>query len=313
MIEETENVLVDLAKQNPLIITVQARTALKWTIIEFDAAGLPITGTFRLRVVWNSQRQCVIATHLPDTLQTTTGAKRPSSEESSSSGGEESEEEVSKYPRSEKRIFDGNWFARWPVLLNLQQTWKFRLWTPTMLKFQMDLKQIRNIFQNTWVEVEQATEAVESALLDGDIGTDALFAISTEPDRAILGVMLVSLEGGLEDHDPATPLHLHYFGTRQIRKPIGSAMLMALIYMTVREQIESIDLKTRVLEQYSDEPTKAWRIYRRFGFRPFALRDILNVGAELLAITVNVRPLYTEEILAQFAHDRNFTLSQALL
>ena len=308
-----ERVLVELAKQTPLVIVIDVESVKKWTEIEIDLSTFTTLGKVRLRVAWNSQRQCVVATRLPDRLvQTPTGAKRPSSEESSSSD-EEEEEDVVKYPRSERRIFDGNWFARWPILLDLQRTWNFRLWTPKMLGFQMDLKQIRDLFLNTWVEATQATEAVESALLDGDIETDALFAISTEPDRAILGVMLVSLEGGLDDHDPATPLHLHYFGTRQIKKPIGSAMLMALIEMTIKEQIESIDLKTKILEQYSDEPTKAWRIYRRFGFRPFALRDLVNVGAELLGITVNVRHLYTDEILGQFARDRAFTLSQPLL
>ena len=308
-----ERVLVELAKQTPLVIVIDVESVKKWTEIEIDLSTFTTLGKVRLRVAWNSQRQCVVATRLPDRLvQTPTGAKRPSIEESSSSD-EEEEEDVVKYPRSERRIFDGNWFARWPILLDLQRTWNFRLWTPKMLGFQMDLKQIRDLFLNTWVEATQATEAVESALLDGDIETDALFAISTEPDRAILGVMLVSLEGGLDDHDPATPLHLHYFGTRQIKKPIGSAMLMALIEMTIKEQIESIDLKTKILEQYSDEPTKAWRIYRRFGFRPFALRDLVNVGAELLGITVNVRHVYTDEILGQFARDRAFTLSQPLL
>ena len=308
-----EHVLVELAKQTPLVIVIDVESVKKWTEIEIDLSTFTTLGKVRLRVAWNSQRQCVVATRLPDRLvQTPTGAKRPSIEESSSSD-EEEEEDVVKYPRSERRIFDGNWFARWPILLDLQRTWNFRLWTPKMLGFQMDLKQIRDLFLNSWVEATQATEAVESALLDGDIETDALFAISTEPDRAILGVMLVSLEGGLDDHDPATPLHLHYFGTRQIKKPIGSAMLMALIEMTIKEQIESIDLKTKILEQYSDEPTKAWRIYRRFGFRPFALRDLVNVGAELLGITVNVRHLYTDEILGQFARDRAFTLSQPLL
>ena len=308
-----EHILVELAKQTPLVIVIDVESVKKWTEIEIDLSTFTTLGKVRLRVAWNSQRQCVVATRLPDRLvQTPTGAKRPSSEESSSSD-EEEEEDVVKYPRSERRIFDGNWFARWAVLLDLQRTWNFRLWTPKMLGFQMDLKQIRDLFLNSWVEATQATEAVESALLDGDIETDALFAISTEEDRAILGVMLVSLEGGLDDHDPATPLHLHYFGTRQIKKPIGSAMLMALIEMTIKEQIESIDLKTKILEQYSDEPTKAWRIYRRFGFRPFALRDLVNAGAELLGITVNVRHLYTEEILGQFARDRAFTLSQPLL
>ena len=308
-----EHILVELAKQTPLVIVIDVESVKKWTEIEIDLSTFTTLGKVRLRVAWNSQRQCVVATRLPDRLvQTPTGAKRPSSEESSSSD-EEEEEDVVKYPRSERRIFDGNWFARWPILLDLQRTWNFRLWTPKMLGFQMDLKQIRDLFLNSWVEATQATEAVESALLDGDIETDALFAISTEEDRAILGVMLVSLEGGLDDHDPATPLHLHYFGTRQIKKPIGSAMLMALIEMTIKEQIESIDLKTKILEQYSDEPTKAWRIYRRFGFRPFALRDLVNVGAELLGITVNVRHLYTDEILGQFARDRAFTLSQPLL
>ena len=308
-----EHILVELAKQTPLVIVIDVESVKKWTEIEIDLSTFTTLGKVRLRVAWNSQRQCVVATRLPDRLvQTPTGAKRPSIEESSSSD-EEEEEDVVKYPRSERRIFDGNWFARWPILLDLQRTWNFRLWTPKMLGFQMDLKQIRDLFLNSWVEATQATEAVESALLDGDIETDALFAISTEEDRAILGVMLVSLEGGLDDHDPATPLHLHYFGTRQIKKPIGSAMLMALIEMTIKEQIESIDLKTKILEQYSDEPTKAWRIYRRFGFRPFALRDLVNVGAELLGITVNVRHLYTDEILGQFARDRAFTLSQPLL